>query len=75
MNILGVGHRHAEENAASLSKPRIPVVAVTIATKPKSFGIRSRARTIIEPVRSTKFAACATKETKAPCAVRLFKSL
>src|SRR4029077_12123841 len=40
-----------------------------------SFGNSSRARIIIEPVRRTKFAACAPIETTAPWAVRRFKSL
>ena len=39
----------AAESPASLSKPRIPVAAVTIPTNPKSFGIRSRAGPSLSP--------------------------
>ena len=56
----------AAESPASLSKPRIPVAAVTIPTNPKSFGIRSRAGPSSSPSADPKFAACAPIETTGP---------
>src|SRR5258705_12468012 len=44
------------DSPASLNRANIPEIAVTIATRPKSFGSRSRARIIRDPTRRTRLA-------------------
>jgi hypothetical protein len=47
----------AEDNPKSLNRSNTLVRAVTIATKPKSFGSSKRASNIMETMRTAKLAA------------------
>jgi hypothetical protein len=60
------------ESPASLNIERTPVIAVTIPTSPKSFGVRNLASITKEPVRSTNFKARAEIVTRPPRTVLSF---
>src|ERR1700685_68736 len=63
----------AEDSPKSRNRPNTPVKAVTMLSNPKSFGSRSRANIIKEPIRSRKFAAWAHIRAKPPRIVFSFR--
>src|SRR5271155_4221277 len=64
----------AAESPKSRNKVKTPVKAVTIPTNPKSFGPRSRAKTIREPTRIRKLAPWAQSLARPPRIVFPFRS-
>src|SRR5271169_4187688 len=64
----------ADESPKSRNKVKTPVKAVTIPTNPKSFGPRSRANTIREPMRRRKLAPWAQSLARPPRIVFPFRS-
>src|SRR5580693_1897074 len=65
----------AEESPKSLSMLSTPVIAVTIPTSPKSFGLSKRANTTIEPMRTTKLIAWAPTRARPPRSTVSVRSL
>jgi hypothetical protein len=66
----------AIERPASLNTPKKLVTVVTIATSPKSRGVSSLARIMVETMLSRNFAPCAdivTVPLEIVCPLRLFR--
>src|SRR5262249_14137304 len=64
----------AAESPKSRNRPKSPVKTVTIPTNPKSFGSRSRANNIREPMRNRKLAPWAQTLARPPRIVFHFRS-